>query len=110
MLFSSCVVDADSPLLHFLSKVMVLDVEMFGSWSHLRYICNIAKIRLRVAGRAIIHLNNFPLEPNQLAHHQIFPTPVALHTAASIGRVMQPYHFTVMLVVVHVVLKKNKKA
>jgi hypothetical protein len=24
------VVDADSPLLHFLSKVMVLDVEMFG--------------------------------------------------------------------------------
>jgi hypothetical protein len=32
-----------------------------------------------------------------------------LHTAASIGRVVQPYHFTVMLVVVHVVLQKKTK-
>jgi hypothetical protein len=35
------VVDADSSLLHFLSKVVVLDVEMFASWSHLGYICNL---------------------------------------------------------------------
>jgi hypothetical protein len=32
-----------------------------------------------------------------------------LNTASSIGRVVQPYHSTVMLVVVHVVLQKTKK-
>ena len=69
----------------------------------------ITKIRLRVTGRAIINPNNFPLESNQLAHHQIFSAAVMLHTAASIGRVVQPYHLTVMLVVVHVVLQKKTK-
>jgi len=69
----------------------------------------ISKIRLRVTGRAIINPNNFPLESNQLAHHQIFSAAVMLHTTLSIGRVTQPYHFTVMLVDVHVMLQKNKK-
>jgi len=69
----------------------------------------IPKIWLRDTGRAIINPNNFPLESNQLAHHHIFSTAVMLHTAASIGRVMQPYHFTIMLVVIHVVLQKIKK-
>jgi hypothetical protein len=69
----------------------------------------IPKIRLRVTRRAIIHPNNFPLKPNQLSHHQISSAAVVLHTAASIGRVVQPYHFTVMLVVIHVVLQKETK-
>jgi hypothetical protein len=34
---------------------------------------------------AIIHPNNFPLEPNQLAHHQISSAAVVLHTVTSIG-------------------------
>ena len=64
----------------------------------------ISKIRLRVTRRAIIRLNNFPLELNQLTHHQIFSAAVVLHTASSI-RVMQPYHFTTMLVVSHAVFQ-----
>ena len=32
-----------------------------------------------------------------------------LHTAASIGRVVQFYHFTIMLIVIHVVLQKKTK-
>jgi hypothetical protein len=70
----------------------------------------IPKIRLRVARRAIIHPINFPFKPNQLSHHQISSAAVMLHTAASVGRVVQPYHFTVMLVVVYVVLKKKQKS
>jgi hypothetical protein len=65
----------------------------------------ISKIRLRVTRRAIIHQNNFPFESNQLTHHQIFSAAVVLHTASSIGRVMQPYHFTTMLVVSHAVFQ-----
>jgi hypothetical protein len=68
----------------------------------------ILKIRLRITRRAIINPNNFPLELNQLTHHQIFPAAVALHAALSIGRVMQPYHFTIMLVVSHVAFKVMK--
>ncbi len=34
------VTNADGSFLYFLSKVMVLDVEMFSSWSLLRYVCN----------------------------------------------------------------------
>jgi Na+/pantothenate symporter len=37
--------------------------------------------------------------------HQIFPTAVVLHAASSIGRVMQPDYFTIMLVVGDVALK-----
>jgi len=40
LVFSSGVIDADSPFPYFLSKVMVLDVEMFSPWSHFGYICN----------------------------------------------------------------------
>ncbi len=59
----------------------------------------ILKIRLRVTRRVIINPNNFPLESNQITHHQIFSTAVMLRTALSIGRVLQPYHFTIVLVV-----------
>jgi len=59
-------------------------------------------------GRAVINPKNFPLESNQLAHHQIFSAAVMLNTASSIGRVVQPYHSTVMLVVIHVVVQKTK--
>jgi hypothetical protein len=65
----------------------------------------ILKNRLRITRSAIINLNKFPLESNQLTHHQIFPAAVVLHTALSIDRVMQPYHFTIMLVISHVAFK-----
>jgi hypothetical protein len=64
-----------------------------------------SKISLRITRSAIINPNNFPHESNQLTHHQIFPAAVMLHAATSIDRVMQPYHFTIMLVVGHVALK-----
>jgi hypothetical protein len=67
----------------------------------------ITKIRLGIARSAIINLNNFPLESSQLTHQQIFPTAVMLHAALTIGRVMQPYHFTIMLVVSHVPKKQQ---
>jgi hypothetical protein len=67
--------------------------------------CLISKIWLGINRRAIIIPNNLPLELNQLTPHQILPTAAVLHAASSTGRVMQPYHFTIMLVLGHVALK-----
>jgi hypothetical protein len=71
--------------------------------------CFTSKIRLRVTGRAVINLNSFPFESNQLALYQIFSAAVILRTASSIGGVIKPYYFTIMLVVGHVVFLKTKK-
>jgi hypothetical protein len=64
----------------------------------------IPKIGLGSTRTSIFNPHNLPLKPNQVTHHQVPSTAFMCDAASSVGRVMQPYHFTIMLVVVQVII------